>query len=208
MRRTIKNTLATFGLFAFMAMLPISCGLVCTDSCGCGPQPVASDFRILSFNMMTLDSNGTEISSETFLPFDQVRKVFGVDNFEMLATSESTFSGFPGFAFACSPLPPKSIESLIDLKIYNTKEVEFEDGTIFKVGDILNDYFEMSTYFSSDAKSISDFLMDGHQLFLDELIQLFFTKNPQKQMVINFNMEFTLETGRKLSLNDQTLSIE
>ncbi|MBN3584610.1 hypothetical protein JYB64_19630 [Algoriphagus aestuarii] len=208
MRRNFKKILLTIGLFSFLAILPISCDLACNDSCGCGPSSPVKDFKILSFEMLTLDHNGQEINPTDFRTIDQVVKIFGVQNFEMLSNLASTNMGIPGLAFACSPLPPKSAEALDDIKIFNTKEVEFGDGTVLKIGNILNEYFTISPYFSSEAKSIDEFLKEDQPIFLNEYFQLKFTKNPQKQTIINFSMEITLDSGRRLSLNDQFLYIE
>lgn len=207
MGNTYKNSFATGFLFLVLALLPISCDLVCNNSCGCGSQTQANDFKIISFEMLTININGEELNSEISQPYNQVFKSFKIKDIETVATVESSI-GIPGVAFACSPPPLRSQETLSELNIFNTKEVTLGDGTVIKVGDNLNDLFEINYFFVSDTKPIEEFLSENKVIYLDDYFKLSFIKAPQKQVVIEFSIQFIFENGREISINDQKLSIQ
>lgn len=208
MGNSYKNSLATFALFLLLALLPISCDLVCTDSCGCGPQTQVNDFKIISFEMLTVNTAGEELNPEIPHPYTQVLKTFKVKDIETVSAVESTNFGIPGVVYACSPIPPKSQERLKDLKLFNLKEVELGDGTILKAGDILNDFFEINYFFVSETKPIEEFLSENTDIYLEDYYKLSFIKDPEKEVIIEFSMELTFENGRTISVNAEKLGIK
>lgn len=203
-----KKSLVTALLFSFLALLPISCDLVCNDSCGCGSQTEAKDFKIISFEMFTVNLNGEELSQDLTQPYNQVLKTFKIKEIEMLSYIESSNLGIPGVALACSPLPPKSQEKLEGLKIFNTKEVTLGDGTVLKAGDILNDFFEINYYFISDSAPIEEFFSENRIIYLDDYFKLSFIKDPKMEIVIEFSMQLIFENGREISINGEKLNIQ
>jgi len=208
MRNIYKNSIATTTLFLLLAIFPISCDLVCNNTCGCGSQTRINDFKIISFKMLTTNPNGEEISPNSTQPYEQVLKTFKIKDIEMVAAIPSTFFGIPGVVLACSPIPPKSQERLKEIKIFNTKEVTLGDGTVLKPGDLLNEFFQMNYYFASSNEPIEEFLSEERTIYLDDYFKLIFIKAPQKQVVIEFSMLFIFESGSEISISDEKLSIQ
>ncbi|MEN2282550.1 hypothetical protein AAGF08_10465 [Algoriphagus sp. SE2] len=208
MRSFYKNSLATVSLFLLLALIPISCDLVCTDSCGCGSKTQISDFKIISLEMLTVNTDGEELNPEIPQPYKQILKTLKIKDIEIVSAIESSNFGLPGVAYACSPIPPKSQERLEDLKLFNLKEVELGDGTVLKPGDLLNDFFEINYFSASDTKPIQEFVSENIIIYLDDYYKLSFIKDPGKEVVIEFSMQLIFENGRTISVNNEKLSIK
>ncbi|EAZ79233.1 hypothetical protein [Algoriphagus machipongonensis] len=209
MRERDKKLVSITVLFMAFAILPISCDVLCNDSCGCGPSPETKDFNILSFETRTVDANGNELDPLSFQPYDQVYKEFGIDEYEFISyeSNSKIMTGIPGVAYACSPIPPKSQEKLITLEIYNTSELVLGDGTTLKVGDLLNSFFEIDSDYISEPKSIEDFFAEPVELYNYEKFRLSFTKNPEKETLITFSLHFIFENNKEITANNIVLSI-
>ena len=96
---------------------------------------------------------------------------------------------------------------MIGITIYNLKEVELGDGTILKIGDKLNDFFEINSIYDNSSRSIDDFFMEPQLIFLDEKLRLFFTKDPEKETVIEFSIQFLFEKNQELVIKSTLLKI-
>ncbi|MBN3519646.1 hypothetical protein JYB62_06480 [Algoriphagus lutimaris] len=209
MGASFKNSITTLLIFLVLALLPISCDVVCNNPCGCGPAPQVRNFNIISFSSASYNLNGIKVSNELFLPYNEVYKSIKVEDFEFVSQAEPDSKGnFPGLAFACSPVPPKSTNSLLYLEIYNSNEVTLGDGTVLKVGEVLNDYFEISSDFTTSPKSIADFFTEKQEIYSFEPFKLYFIKNPEKEIVITFSVRFFLENQVEKVLNEVILSIK
>ncbi len=191
-----------------LALLPISCDIVCNDTCGCGSQTQVNDFKIISFEMLTVNTQGEEVNPEIPQPYQQILKTFKIKDIEVLSNIESSTFGVPGVVYACSPIPPKSQERLEDLKLFNLKEVTLGDGTVLKAGDILNDLFQINYYFVSETKPIEEFLSENNTLYLDDYYKLTFIKDPKKEVIIEFSLQLIFENGRTISVNNEQLNIK
>lgn len=209
MEASFKNSITTLLVFLVLALLPISCDVVCSNPCGCGPAPQVRSFNIISFSSASYNSNGVEVSDELFLPYNEIYKSIKVEEFEFVSQGEPVFKGaLPGMAYACSPVPPKSTNALLYLEIYNSNEVTLGDGTVLQVGEILNDYFEISSDFTVSPKKIEDFFTEKQEIYSYEPFKLYFTKNPEKETVITFSVRFFLENQVEKVLNEVVLSIK
>lgn len=209
MRNSKKKFFTTLFLLGFLAFLPISCDVLCNNSCGCGPVPETKNFSVISFSSSTVNSQGQEIPAEEFGFYNEVHKELKVQDFELVSFLDLPSSpSIPGIAFACDPLPPKSIDELVFIEIYNSKEVTLDDGTVLKVGEILNDFFTINTAYTTDPKNISDFFSQSWEIYFYEPFNLHFSKNPGKEIVITFSIRFLLENEKEISLNDVILSIK
>lgn len=106
----MKRTSLTFGLFSFLALLPMNCGFFCTDSCGCGSLLNPREFVIDSFAKKSVDGAGSEIPKTQSRNFDQI--FISLETRDIKFTSQVKFEGESlrnmGFAFTCSPAPDTS----------------------------------------------------------------------------------------------------
>lgn len=203
-----KKLFSTLFLVTALGFLPLGCEVFCNDSCGCGPRYEIKDFRITAFETLTLAEDGQRIDPSTVLPYSQTTKSFRISQFETIALipNEGSFS-LPGVAWACSPLPPKSIERMTNITLINKKEQVLADGTILQVGDQLNSLVEINYFFASQTQPISDFLEGGLTLYSDDLFKLVWQKDPGKEMVIGFDLHLELENGQGFVLPNEILSI-
>lgn len=211
MKANLKRLIGTCFIYAFMMVIPFSCNvdLLCNNSCGCDPLPQASPFEVKSLAAATYDITGKEVTSDDFFPYDQVYKQISIKDYQFITQIEPTplTGSIPGVAYACSIAPPSSVNRLIGITIYNLKEVELGDGTILKVGDELNDFFEINSFYDNSSRSIDDFFMEPQLIFLDEKLRLFFTKDPEKETVIEFSIQFLFEKNQELVINSTLLKI-
>lgn len=190
-----------------MALLPMSCGVVCDDPCGCGPDFEVKDFSITSMESLTLIGDGQQVFPSNILPYDEVVKAIRVDEFQTVAMNESSHSRIPGVVFACSPRPAQSEENLADVKIINLIEVTLASGETLKVGDDISEYFGMNYYFSSGTEPITEFLENTLPIFKDDLFKLAWVNDPMEELSLQFTVRVILESGREISITDEVLNI-
>ena len=210
MKTNLKKFLGTCFIYIFMMVVPFSCNtdVFCNNSCGCDPLPPARNFEVKSFSTKNLNTSGQEITTDDFLPYNQVYKQISINGYEFLSFQENEAKGsFPGVAYACSIAPPSSEYRILGMNIYNLKEVTLGDGTVLKVGDLLNDYFEINSYFDNTSSKIEDFFMEPRPLYLTESFRLFFMKNPEKETIIEFSIQFSFEKNKQVSINNTVLKI-
>ncbi|MBY5950372.1 hypothetical protein OU792_11505 [Algoriphagus sp. NF] len=203
----MKKLITTSALFITLAMLPIACSEFCNNPCGCGPVFEVIDFRVQSFETLSLTTEGQQVSPSTSLPYDFITKSFRIKETQNVSYFEESNNSIPGVAFACSPPSPQSQEKMIGIQIINSKEVEFADGEIFKVGQDISDFFEVNYFFVEQTRPIPEFLENGLTLFREDLFKLVFTKNPGKEVQLEFSMRIMLEGGLEFNLQNEILSI-
>ncbi len=206
MEKIKKRTLATLFIFSALALLPVSCGFLCNDTCGCGPQFEVKDFNILSFETLTLTKAGQRVNPSTPLPYQEVFKAFRILETRTIAFSDSG-SGIPGIAYACDPQPPKSAEQMKGIQILNTKEVTLGDGNQLKVGDDITSYFEINYFFSESTVPIDAFFIAPVQVYREDLFKLGFKKNPGKEIELEFSLRIFFTGGKEFNLNNEILAI-
>lgn len=208
MKSTYKRIILSSSILLGLALLPISCGIICNDPCGCGDDIEVKDFSIESFEALTMEvNNGQQVSALETYPFDEIVKVLRIDEFQILASVENSSSGIPGFAFACSPRPIQSAENLEGIQIINLKEVTLSSGEILKVGDEISNFFEMNYYFSSGSQPIEEFLEGTLPMYADELFKLAWIYDPIDELSLQFTICLILESGREFSLENEVLNI-
>jgi hypothetical protein len=96
---------------------------------------------------------------------------------------------------------------MIGIQIINSKEVEFADGEIFQMGQDISDFFEVNYFFVEQTRPIPDFFENGLTLFREDLFKLVFTKNPGKEVQLEFSIRIMLEGGLEFNLQNEILSI-
>ncbi len=202
-----KKYFATFLLFVGLGLLPISCGVVCNDSCGCQPDFEVLDFNITEMEALTLVANGQQVSPEGTFPYNQVVKAIRIKDFQTVSAAIEVGPTIPGVAYACSPIPPKSTENLVNIQIINLKEFTAPNGQIYTTGDDISDFFGMNYYFEEGVEPIGEFLSNGLEMYADELYKLAWLEEPREELNLVFTIRVQLESGREFSLTDEMLNL-
>jgi len=210
MRKSIKRTYLTFWLFSFLALMPMSCGLFCTDSCGCGPSPPLKNLVVKSFEAETINADGQQIQPTLSQPYNQVFKVIRIKDFEYV--SLNTFDFFEpwnlGTAFACSPIPPSTKNTLYLIQILNQKEITLGNGTKFELGEDISSYFGMSHFYGPNLISISNFIGPGIKMIQEDNFKIGFLKDPEKEINLGFTIRLVFDNGEEFLLENQIHSIK
>ncbi len=209
MNYTLKKFWATGILFGFFAFLPMSCGLFCNDSCGCGPVPSPQEFRIKSFATRTVNEANVEVSSIESRPYTQTFIRFGIDEVEFQTQSQvqSPESGSLGFAFACSPLPPMSENVLYLIQIINEKEFTDSNGTLYQIGENITSLFGMSHLFAPGLSTIQNFTNPGKILTFEDQFKIGLLEDPQKELNLKFSIRIRFDDAQEFLLTDQILNV-
>ncbi len=208
MRLTAKRIGLTISLFSFLALIPMSCGIFCQDSCGCGPLPPAQNLIIKSMQLLTVDPSGQTINPLDTLPYNRVFKSLEIKDFEIKLISEnfSPSTSF-GLAYACSPLPVYSRDEIIGIKILNKTSVTLADGTTISPQQDISSYFGMAFFYTDKLATIQEFIGTGRYFFLGENFKLGFKQSPGKALKLEFDVEVTFKSGKSFILENQVLSI-
>lgn len=208
MKKLYRNSLVTVIVFAFIALLPISCGILCNDPCGCSPQFEVKDFNILSFETLSLTKSGQRVDPNTPLPYDQIFKSFRVLDIQTLSYSEkSETSSMLGLAFACSPITPKSVQMMTDVRLINLKEVTLGDGTVLQLGQDITEFFEVNYFFEDKTLPFNSFFKKPLTIYQDDLFKLGWIQDPKKEIILEFNIRIFMTGGMEFNLNNEILSI-
>jgi len=208
MKNLIRKSLATGSLFLLVALLPISCGIVCNDSCGCGPRFEVKDFNILSFETLSLTKPGQRVNPNTPLPYDQIFKAFRILDAQTIALiDKNTSFSFPGTALACSPATPKSVQQMTGIQILNSKEVTLGDGTVLKTGDDITSFFEVNYFFAEKTMPFETFFKQPLIVYREDLFKLGWKQDPKKEVVLEFSIRIFMTAGKEFNLNNEILSI-
>lgn len=201
----------TFGitavLYLFLAMIPMSCGLFCRDSCGCGPKFSQQIFRIRSFELITAAFDGQRIFPDDMQPWDQYYKGLEVKDFDFITSSEGLKATF-GVALACDPAPAKSDKKLLDIRIINLKEANLGDGTVLQVGDDISELFGINRFFAEGLQPIDSYLSEGYLLFLDEMLKIGFLQDPGKDLSLSIEISLILENGTTFRFDNEPFTIK
>jgi hypothetical protein len=208
MKNLLKKSFATLGLLSFIALLPISCGVVCNDVCGCGPQFEVQNFKILSFETLPLTKAGQRVNPTTPLPYSEIFKSFRILDVQTISLNEpkNSFS-LPGVGYACSPVSPKSVDLMRGIQVLNSKEVTLGDGTLLKVGDDITKYFGINGFFSEKITPSETFFKAPIEVYRDDLFKLGWKQNPQKELILEFSLRIFFTNGREFNLNNEVLAI-
>lgn len=185
----------------------MACNGFCGNPCGCGPVFQVSNFRIQSFETISITRDGQQVSPTTTLPYGFITKSFRIKDIVTLTERKTPIKSTWGMAFACSPPSPQSQEKMIGIQIINSREVQLGDGQILKVGDDLTDYFEMNSFSAEQTKPISEFFESPVPLFLEDLFKLVWIKDPGKEVQLEFSLRILMENGLDFNLSNEILNI-
>jgi hypothetical protein len=208
MRFLDKKIFLTIGLFSLLALIPMSCGLFCQDSCGCGPISPPQNLLIKSMRLNTVDPLGQAVNPLDSFPYDKVFKSLEVKDFEITVVSEiigpsTTF----GMTYACSPLPISSKDEIIGIKIRNKKEVTLGSGVVLKPEEDISSYFGISFFYSNNLVKIQEFIGSGRSFVLGENFKLGFFQAPGQPISLEFDLEVNFKSGVKFLFENQALTL-
>lgn len=208
MQGTGKKLLATLILFSFLALLPMSCGLVCLDSCGCGPSGKPVQLIIRSFSVSTVDGTGKAIEPKSPRPYTDIFKLLKVDRVDFFSQSipKSSPSAF-GTALACSPVPASSVNSLQLIQVINQKEFTLGNGTRFATGENLTPLFGINYLFATKLLPIPEFLGLGQKLTTENDFKIGLLQDPAKELTLEFSIRLVFDDGQEFLLADQLLAV-
>lgn len=208
MNLTSKRIGLTICLFSFLALIPMSCGIFCQDSCGCGPSAPPQDLVIKSMQMRTMAPIGQTANPLDTLPFNQVFKSLEVKEFEIILLSENFWpSSSFGLTYACSPLPVYSRDEINAIRILNKTSVTLADGSTLNPQQDISSYFGMAFFYTEKLSTIQEFIGNGRYFFLGENFKLGFKQSPGKALKLEFDVEVTFKSGKAFLLENQVLSI-
>ena len=208
MNLTSKRIGLTICLFAFLALIPMSCGIFCQDSCGCGPSAPAQNLIIKSMQLRTVALMDQTVNPLDTLPYNRVFKSLEVKEFEIKLISEN-LSPSPSFglAYACSPLPVYSRDEIIGINILNKTSVTLADGTTINPQQDISSYFGMAFFYNDRLTTIQEFIGTGRYFFFGENFKIGFIQSPEKALKLEFDVEVIFKSGKAFRLENQVLSI-
>jgi len=208
MRSSIKKIFFTVGLFSLLAVIPMSCGLFCQDSCGCGPITPPQNLLIKSMQLNTVDALGQAVDPMESYPYDKVFKSLEIKDFEIKVVSEligpsTTF----GMAYACSPLPISSKDEIVGIQIKNKKEETLGNGIVLSPEEDISSYFGITFFYSKNLVQIQEFVGTGRTFVFGENFKLGFLQAPGKTIRLEFDLEVSFKSGVKFLLANQVLTL-
>lgn len=204
-----KRIFTTISLFSILSLLPMSCGLFCNDSCGCGPVTKPREFVIESFATKTVDELGNNIPETQSRNFDKIFKSVEISErkFTSEAKVEDSMHLSLGLAFACSPAPDTSINELQLIEIINEVEFTLADGTEYAIGEKLNSLFGISEVFRTNLIPIEEYPQIGAKLTLDDFFKIGLFQHLGKELQLEFTIRIVFDDAQEFLLTDQTLNV-
>ena len=210
MKHTWKKFWPTGILFGFLAFMPMSCGLLCFHPCGCEPSPKQQEMRIKSFSTQVVDQSNTEIPVTETRLYDDSFITLRIEEAEVKTQSslEQKPNWAMGTAFACSPAPPLTENTLYLIQIINEKEFTTTDGTQYPIGENISSLFGMSHFFSEGLTTIKNFVGPGLKLTYEDYFKIGFLENPEKELNLKFTIRLRFDDAQEFLLTDQILNIQ
>ncbi len=192
-----------------MGIIPVSCDLFCPDSCGCGPSSQFKEFSIKDFAIGDLLIGTSDFNPNFFYEKDQLFKVIEISGFEYLSQIQESklHFFFINGAYACSPIPPSSIQKIDDLKIINKKEIYLSNNMILKEEEI-TDRFLISNYPTIAGQTIPSFLENDHRIFMGEPFYLRWNESIANETELNFDILIKLSDGQEFKFEDEVMKIK
>lgn len=209
MKVSIKSFGLTLALFSFLALIPMSCGLFCQDSCGCGPGTPPQELIIKSMQLNTLNLIGQPVNPLDTLCSREVFKALQVKDFEIktIADTYSAPSFTFGTAFACSPLPAYSRDEIATIKVINKKQLAVGDGLMWNESEDITAFFGMGYFFTGKLFPIEEFIGNGKSVYLGEFYVLGFNLSPTHPIKLEFDVLVRFKSNKEFLIENQVLSI-
>lgn len=190
--------------------VPISCDF-CDDSC-CGESFEESYFQIedMALNFGTYPGYGNDLLAKNpadTISFDSLAFALEVSELEYVTQLQkhATFS-MVGTALACSPVPPRSKQEIIEINITSDRAISFRGNTI-DAGESLNEYVLILEVYP--GYTIEEFLIEQPYFRSDFHSLIFrFATSPNTALDQSFQFELKLDDGQTFTLNSGTVYSE
>ena len=150
-------TLVLFIVF----MVPLGCN---NDDCGQGGGSQYTDVTGLDGQNLRLQGDryrdATPLADEARVTFDQYALKI-LPTVEYTSEWADATGHWPGAAYACSPRPPQSTETITDIAVVsNTAYQQANSDKVIAAGDRLNNIIKIYDYYSGRIVGLADFLVD------------------------------------------------
>lgn len=205
----MRKGLTVLFLILLIETVPVSCSFFCRDSCGCDPSPLPQkQIDIISWNIETVSENYQPLDTSFVYDFDKVYKSLRIDKRLIVSFEDKSVVGFSNVAYACSPMPPRAIQTIESIKIVATHQTAFKDANdIIQVGDNISNRFKMTYYFDANFQPIETFIYQ-RLIYDEDKYTLKLIERPFQEVKMKFNIVITLSDGKVLELNDQRLRVK
>lgn len=196
-----------FFLFLFGA-IPVSCDILCLDSCGCGENFPPKDFSIKGLSVNDFLLNQT-FNPDFFYPKAELFKLIEVSQFEFLSHADhpNNTMGLIPLAKACSPAPNKSSESISQILITSKNQFVISSEQKIEVGTDISEYFVATGYPTSSGESISAYLADNPNIYLGEGLFLKWNFPLAENSELIFDIQIKLNNGESFIFENEKMML-
>lgn len=199
MRITRISTLIMF----FICGLPFSCVITPCGLGGSSPELQIIDFEILTGYYSQPDNGGLifpeEFDTTKAISYKDIVYKLQPDELIVAALSEYPSAGFA--AYACSPPPTISVDSISSVTITSIDTLWFANST-FSPGEELNDLFLPAYY-----DSWEQFYSLSKTEIIDYGLDIEIVGRPDKDQIIELSFEIIMEDGRDLNAQSKRIKI-
>jgi len=205
----MKKNFVAFVLFLLMfGAIPISCDILCFDSCGCGNNAPPKDFSIKNFDVKDF-LMGQTLNPDFYYPKDDFYKLIEVSDFEFLSQTGYSIpgAGFIQIAKACSPPPNQSKESITGIRVRTKKQFVVSPEENIEIGSDISGYFLISNYPSNLAETISDYLKVKPKIYLGHGLFLKWNSSLVENLELVFDIEIELSNGKIFVFDDEKMKL-
>ncbi|MCH6235132.1 hypothetical protein [Cognataquiflexum rubidum] len=203
-----KNFIAFFLFLVLFGAIPVSCDIICLDTCGCGDNPPPRDFSIKDFKANNF-LVGQTFNPDFYYPKEDLYKLIEVSDYEFLSQAENPIrgTGFVQVTNACSPAPNKSSESITDIKITAKKQFGISSEKTVEIGSDISSYFLVTEYPSISGKSISEYLKEKPLIYLEEGLFLQWNSPLVENQELVFDIKIKLSNGKVFVFEDEKMKL-
>lgn len=203
-----KNFVAFFLFLILFGAIPVSCDIICLDTCGCGDNPPPPSFTIKDFEASDFLVSQT-FNPDFYYPKEDLYKLIEVSDYEFLSQAENPIqgTGFVQVATACSPAPNQSSESITVIKITAKKQIGISLGSDIAIGSDISGYFLVSNYPSNSAVTISEYLKEKPKIYLGDGLFLKWNSPLVENQELVFDLEIELSNGKVFVFEDEKMKL-
>jgi hypothetical protein len=203
-----KNFVAFFLFLVLFGAIPVSCDIICLDSCGCGNNAPPKDFSIQDFKVTDF-LLGQTFNPDFYYPKEDFYKLIEVSDFEFLSQGEHYIpgSGFIQVGMACSPAPNVSKESNTGIMITTKKQFGILPEENIEIGSDISGYFLISNYPSNSAETISDYLKSEPRIYLGDGLFLKWNSSLVENLELVFDLKIELSNGKIFVFEDEKMML-
>lgn len=193
-----------------LGIIPTSCDIFC-DPCGCKPLATVKNFTIKNLGTDNIVLNVERFNPESFYDRDQYFKVIKIVDFDLISEKNRNkkSSSFISGAFACSPLPSFSVQSLSGLKIVNKQETEVSENDILTINQDISERFLVTDFPQFEGKLISELLKDEKKFEMGESLLIQWKDDlSEGTLELLFDIKITLSDGQEFELENEVMRLK